>query len=130
MSAEANPKMAANEAIQALREAWDKGIAIGQVNNAERAMLRIVVANRIKALRVERGISQEKFSEKVNVAFLTYKGYENRKSDIPTHVLVRVANELNTSIDYLTGRTDTKEASSVEERLRKLEEAIKAKSGE
>ena len=130
MSAEANPKMAANEAIQALREAWDKGIAIGQVNNAERVMLRIVVANRIKALRVERGISQEKFSEKVNVAFLTYKGYENRKSDIPTHVLVRVANELNTSIDYLTGRTDTKEASSVEERLRKLEEALKAKSGE
>ena len=107
MSEEANPKIAANEAIQALREAWDKGIAIGQVNNAERVMLRIVVANRIKALRVERGISQEKFSEKVNVA-----------------------NELNTSIDYLTGRTDTKEASSVEERLRKLEEAIKAKSGE
>lgn len=130
MSEEANPKIAANEAIQALREAWDKGIAIGQVNNAERVMLRIVVANRIKALRVERGISQEKFSEKVNVAFLTYKGYENRKSDIPTHVLVRIANELNTSIDYLTGRTDTKEASSVEERLRKLEEAIKAKSGE
>ena len=93
-------------------------------------MLWIVVANRIKALRVERGISQEKFSEKVNVAFLTYKGYENRKSDIPTHILVRIANELDTSMGYLAGRTDIKETSSVEDRLRKLEVAMKMKTGE
>ena len=39
MNQESNQKMTANEAIQRLREAWNKGVAIGQVNNAERAML-------------------------------------------------------------------------------------------
>ena len=64
------------------------------------------------------------------MAFLTYKGYENRKSDIPTHILVRIANELDTSMGYLAGRTDIKETSSVEDRLRKLEVAMKMKTGE
>ena len=60
----------------------------------------------------------------VGVAFLTYKGYENRKSDIPIHTLVRIANQLETSLDYLTGRTDTRTTDSVEDRLKKLEEAL------
>ena len=127
MSEESVSKMTTGDALKMLRDAWNKGITIGQENNAERAMLRIVISNRVKALRVERGISQEKFSEKVNVAFLTYKGYENRKSDIPTHVLVRIANELDTSIDYLTGRVDAKDAGAIEERVRKLEEAMSFK---
>ena len=127
MPEENTSKVTTSEALKMLRDAWNRGIAIGQENNAESAMLRIVIANRVKVLRMECGISQEKFSEKVNVAFLTYKGYENRKSDIPTHVLVRIANELNTSVDYLTGRVDAKDAGAIEERLRKLEEAMNMK---
>ena len=120
-------KMTASEALKLLQEAWNKGLEIGQENNAARIAQRIVIANRIKALRTEQGISQEKFSEKVNVAFLTYKGYENRKSDVPIHTLVRIANELNTSLDYLTGRTDAKVSDSIEERLRKLEARLDMK---
>ena len=126
---DAKTKLTVKDALLQLREAWTKGVEIGVTNNAERQLLRIVVANRVKALRVEHNITQEAFSEKVNVAFLTYKGYENRKSDIPLHTLVRIANELETSVDYLTGRTDAKEAGDLEDRIKKLEEAFHTRGG-
>lgn len=116
--------MTTSEALKFLRESWNRGIELSQENTAARIFQRIVIANRVKQLRTEKEISQEKFSDMVGVAFLTYKGYENRKSDIPIHTLVRIANQLETSLDYLTGRTDTRTTDSVEDRLKKLEEAL------
>lgn len=125
MQNEKNAKMTTSEALKFLRESWNKGIELSQENMAARIFQRIVIANRVKQLRTEKEISQEKFSDMVGVAYLTYKGYENRKSDIPIHTLVRIANQLETSLDYLTGRTDTRTTDSVEDRLKKLEEALK-----
>lgn len=124
MGNESNAKMTTSEALKFLRESWNRGIELSQENTAARIFQRIVIANRVKQLRTEKEISQEKFSDMVGVAFLTYKGYENKKSDIPIHTLVRIANELETSLDYLTGRTDTRTTDSVEDRLKKLEEAL------
>ncbi len=124
MGNESNAKMTTSEALKFLRESWNRGIELSQENTAARIFQRIVIANRVKQLRTEKEISQEKFSDMVGVAFLTYKGYENRKSDIPIHTLVRIANQLETSLDYLTGRTDTRTTDSVEDRLKKLEEAL------
>ena len=124
MGNESNAKMTTSEALKFLRESWNRGIELSQENTAARIFQRIVIANRVKQLRTEKEISQEKFSDMVGVAFLTYKGYENRKSDIPIHTLVRIANQLETSLDYLTGRTDTRTTASVEDRLKKLEEAL------
>lgn len=129
MNNESKTKMTGNEALKLLRDSWNKGIELSQENTAARLMQRLVIANRVKQLRTEREISQEKFSELVGVAFLTYKGYENRKSDIPIHTLVRIANELDTTLDYLAGRTDNRKTEeSIEGRLKKLEEAILRKN--
>lgn len=107
--------------------ALKKGWYIGKDINQSRAEQRIIIAKRLKALRTEKGISQQDFSEAINANFLTYKGYENCKSDIPIFYLVRIADVLDTTLDYLTGRTDTKDAASVEERLKKLEEMVLGK---
>ncbi len=103
---------------------------MGQENNAARIALRIVIANRVKTLRIEQGFSQEQFSEKVRVPFLTYKGYENRRSDIPLYVLIRIASVLNTSLDYLAGRTENRGELSLDDRIKKLEAALAQKSPE
>lgn len=127
MEEQQTTKMTASEALAILRDSWNKGVLISQDNTAARLTQRAVIANRVKQLRTEAGISQEKFSDMVGAAFLTYKGYENRKSDIPIHTLVRIANELGTSMDYLTGRTDAPRADTIEERLRRLEEIVIAR---
>lgn len=128
MGEAASSKMTVNEALKLLRDSWNKGVEYGQENAAARLTQRIVIAGRVKQLRMERGISQEKFSDLISVPFLTYKGYENRKSDIPIYTLVRIANEFDTSMDFLTGRTDEQPSESVEERLRKLEQALLQKT--
>lgn len=127
MEEQQTTKMTASEALAILRDSWNKGVLISQDNTAARLTQRAVIASRVKQLRTEAGISQEKFSDMVGAAFLTYKGYENRKSDIPIHTLVRIANELGTSMDYLTGRTDAPRADTIEERLRRLEEIVIAR---
>ena len=35
-----------------------------------------------------------------------YSNYENGKRDIPTDVLIKLADYYNVSVDYLLGRTD------------------------
>ena len=107
-----------------LQEAWQQGLERGNDINQSRQAQRIIVAKRLKALRTEKGISQEKFADTINANFLTYKGYENCKSDIPLFYLVRIADALDTSLDYLAGRTDTKDKESIEERLKIIEEWI------
>ena len=62
-------------------------------------------------------------SERINVNPLTYKGYESCKSDIPIFILTRIANELEVTLDYLTGRTDQEKLQlpDLEERVARLE---------
>ena len=122
---EAN-KITATDALKELQDAWRKGVEIGTDLNRARAAQRIVIASRIKAERTNAGISQEELSERIHANTLTYKGYENCKSDIPIAYLVRIANELNVSLDYLTGRTDQREVDSnqLEARINRLEKVL------
>lgn len=109
---------------QPVLDAWNKGRERGEDILFSRQEQRVIVAKRIKSLRMEKGFSQEKFADMINANFLTYKGYETCKSDIPLFYLVRIANKLDTTLDYLAGRTDTPNASSIEERLKKLEAMV------
>ena len=63
-------------------------------------------------------------ADAINANYLTYKGYENCRSDIPLFYLIRIADVLDTTVDYLAGRTDVKEPGSVEDRLKKMEDLI------
>ena len=105
--------------------AWNKGTEIGNDMNISRKEQQIKLARRLKALRMERGFSQEKLADAINANYLTYKGYENCRSDIPLFYLIRIADVLGTTLDYLAGRTDVKEPGSVEDRLKKMEDLIR-----
>jgi transcriptional regulator with XRE-family HTH domain len=105
-------------------EAWQKGTEIGHDITQARMDQRQLTAQRVKALRNKRGISQEKISDLIHANTLTYRGYENCKSDIPLFYLVRIADVLETSLDYLAGRTEAQEESILEQRVKKLEEAV------
>ena len=37
-----------------------------------------------------------------------YSKYETGENDVPTHVLLRLADLYDTSVDYLLGRTDVR----------------------
>ena len=105
-------------------DAFQKDMDIGKDMNEARVEQRQIVAKRVKTLRMEKGISQEKFSDMIHANVLTYRGYENCKSDIPLFYLVRIADQLETSLDYLAGRTEAKDTVTLEQRVERLEEIV------
>ena len=107
-----------------LIDAWNLGAEIGHDITQSKLKQREIVALRVKSLRTAKGISQEQISNMSHANTLTYRGYENCKSDIPLFYLVRIANVLETSLDYLAGRTDIQEPDSLESRIKKLEEIV------
>jgi len=114
----------AKQTMETLSSAWQLGVEIGQDINQSKAEQRMIVAQRVKALRTAKGISQEKMSSIIHANTLTYRGYENCKSDIPLFYLVRIADVLETSLDYLAGRTEVQEESSLEQRIKRLESIV------
>ena len=127
MPTEENKRMTFAEALELLKEAYRKGVYQGTDLAKSREAQRIVIAHRIRTERIEKGITQAEIAEAINSNELTYKGYENCKSDIPIVYLVRIADYYDLSLDYLTGRTDDvkpKDELSLEERVRILEEII------
>lgn len=66
-------------------------------------------ASRLKHLRNERKLSQEELAKKINTTKGTISNYENRHSTPSNELLGDLANILNTTTDYLLGRTDNPE---------------------
>lgn len=67
-----------------------------------------MVYERIRNMREDKDLSQEKLCEHLNIKQRTYSDYERGKLDIPTTLLIALADFHQTSIDYLLGRTDQK----------------------
>ena len=117
------------------KDAWEKGCETGRNFAKDRSELRKEIANRVRKCRLEARMTQEEVSEKIDVNSLTYKGYENCRSDIPTVYLVRIADFYGVSVDHLVGRTDDKASgvsASMEERIAQLEKMmaeLKGKQG-
>ena len=88
-----NEKSSQANTLARYQAAWNNGTEIGHDANISRQEQRIKLARRLKALRMERGFSQEQLSDAINANYLTYKGYENCKSDIPLFYLVRKSSE-------------------------------------
>jgi len=66
--------------------------------------------SRIRELRLENNLSQEKVASLLNMSQTGYSKYETGENDIPTKVLIKLAKFYRTSIDYLLDLTDTKSA--------------------
>ena len=100
------------EAPATFAEALNHGMKIGLELNEARKMMRELIAHRLQSCRMAARLTQQELAMRININHLTYRGYENCKSDIPIVYLVRLANEFGVSMDYLTGRTDIKDGSA------------------
>ena len=58
-------------------------------------------ALKIKEIRINRGITQEKLAELVGCNTSHISNIENNHTKVSLNVLLSIANALNTSIDYL-----------------------------
>ena len=65
--------------------------------------------NRIKELRKKRNVTQIRLSIAAEVSQETISAYENGKAEPKMEKLVRIADFLNTTTDYLLERTDNDE---------------------
>ncbi|MCL2703948.1 MAG: helix-turn-helix domain-containing protein [Defluviitaleaceae bacterium] len=64
---------------------------------------------RIRNLREDKDLIQQQIADYLRCSQRIYSNYERGDVDIPTKILIKLANFHNTSIDYLLGRTDIKE---------------------
>ena len=64
---------------------------------------------RIRDLREDRDLSQQKLAEILQVHQTTYSDYELGRINVPVSVLHKLADFYGVSTDYLLGRTDVKE---------------------
>ena len=61
---------------------------------------------RIRDLREDHDWNQTQVAKKLGMSQTGYSKYETGENDIPTQVLLKLADFYNTSVDYLLGRTD------------------------
>lgn len=64
---------------------------------------------RIRDLREDKDLLQKDLAAYLKCTQVCYSSYELGKRDIPTDVLIKLAQFHETSVDYLLGRTDVKE---------------------
>ena len=64
---------------------------------------------RIRNLREDADLTQEKVGNAINVPQRTYAYYESGQRMVPPHVLAALADFYHVSVDYLMGRTNRKE---------------------
>ncbi len=64
---------------------------------------------RIRDLREDNDMNQTQVAKILGMSQTGYSKYETGENDLPTAVLIKLANLYNTSIDYLLEQTDIKE---------------------
>ncbi len=64
---------------------------------------------RIRNLREDKDLTQKKMGEILSCSQRVYSNYERGDLDIPTEILIKLADFHNVSVDYILGRTDKKE---------------------
>ena len=63
---------------------------------------------RIRDLREDRDLTQKQVAQLLGMSQTGYSKYETGENDVPTAVLIKLADFYQTSTDYLLGRTDIK----------------------
>lgn len=71
---------------------------------------------RLRELRDELGMTQVRLGTELGVSQETISGYEIGKAIPPADMLVKLADCLNTSVDYILGRTDIKRPAKLTEK--------------
>ncbi len=68
--------------------------------------MKIILGNRLKDLRKERGLTQVQLAELLKLNSVTYLHYEKAQREPPLSVLADMAIFFNVSVDYLLGLKD------------------------
>ena len=63
---------------------------------------------RIRDIREDRDLTQKQIAQILGMSQTGYSKYETGENDIPTRVLLVLADLYGVSVDYLLGRTDIK----------------------
>ena len=64
---------------------------------------------RIRDLREDCDLTQKRMGEILSCSQRVYSNYERGELDIPTEILIKLADFHNVSVDYILNRTDKKE---------------------
>ena len=64
---------------------------------------------RIRDLREDSDLNQTQVANMLGMSQTGYFKYETGENDLPTAILIKLANFYNTSIDYILEQTDKKE---------------------
>ena len=63
---------------------------------------------RIRELREDRDLAQREIAQILGMSQTGYSKYETGENDVPTQILIKLADFYGTTTDYLLGRTDQK----------------------
>lgn len=61
---------------------------------------------RIRSLREDNDLSQTEIAKVLGMSQTGYSKHETGENDVPTQILIKLADYYNTTIDYLLGRKD------------------------
>lgn len=61
---------------------------------------------RIRDLREDKDLTQKQMGEILNCSQRVYSNYERGELDIPTEILIKLADFHNVSVDYILNRVD------------------------
>lgn len=68
--------------------------------------------NRIRILRLEKGLSQEQLARQFNLSQQTISSYENCTREPDNETLMLLASFFKVSVDYLLGQSNTRNSDS------------------
>ena len=68
----------------------------------------ISVYNRLKDLREDADLNQTQIAKYLGMSQTGYSKYETGENDIPTQILIKLAQYYKTSTDYILGLSDNK----------------------
>ena len=66
----------------------------------------MAVYRRIRELREDHDLTQTQVADMLGMKQPQYFRYEQGYRDIPTDILIKLADRYNTSVDYILGRTN------------------------
>ena len=61
---------------------------------------------RLRDLREDNDMTQATLAKLLGMSQTGYSKYETGENDVPTQILIKLADFYGTSVDYLLGRTD------------------------
>ena len=69
----------------------------------------IIMYKRIRDLREEADMTQVQIAKILNCSQRVYSNYERGDIDIPTEILIKLANLHDVSVDFILGRTNKRD---------------------